>query len=393
MNTRVLIASVGILVLASALFWWNWFHPHTLLSLANPPPIPTLASVQRATPTDLPPTPTILTAPPTSAPSPTAEKTSRNAVALVRASHAVIDPTQPSEESTPSATATSVADTVETDPSVAAVPILMYHYIRVNPVASDVEGFNLSITPQDFAAQVQWLAENGFHTVTVAQVRDWVRNGTPLPPKPIALTFDDGYDDAYSAARPVLAAYHMTGTFFIITGFVNQPRYLNWDQVVSLDHQGFEIGSHTVHHLGLPYISIALRRFELVNSRSTLEGHLGHSVLDFCYPSGEVNGPTEQSVTQAGYLAATTTQSGFARRGDDPLRLPRLRIYGGMTLGEYAYLLGHSGPIVSVPAPAAKRVAPRPTMPPTPRPSPSPSHSPTPNHAAPSTPTPTPRPH
>ena len=393
MNARLLIGSFGVLILGSAFFGWTWLHPRTLPPQANLPPVPTLALIHQATPTSLPSTSIAPTSVPTGAPRPTVESASPKALALGRPSHTIVDPTQTSDESTPSATAISVANKVVTDPSVSAVPILMYHYIRVNPVATDREGFNLSVTPKDFAAQVQWLADNGFHTVTVSQVRDFLKNGTPLPSKPIALTFDDGYNDAYSAARPILAFHHMTGTFFIITGFVNQPRYLSWDQVVSLDQQGFEIGSHTVHHLGLPYISVALRRFELDNSRSTLEGHLGHAVLDFCYPSGEVNGPTELSVEQAGYLAATTTQSGFAKRGDDPLRLPRLRISGGMTLGEYAYLLGHHGPVASKAAPIVRPVV-RLAITPTPaRPTPSPSQSPTPDHHAPPVPSATSAPH
>jgi peptidoglycan/xylan/chitin deacetylase (PgdA/CDA1 family) len=216
----------------------------------------------------------------------------------------------------------------------------MYHYIRINPVASDLAGFNLSVTPTDFADQMAYLARNDFTTVTMAQVRAYVRDGTPLPPRAIALTFDDGYDDAYSAARPVLEQYHMTATFYIITGFLDTPRYLTWDQVVALDREGMEIGSHTVHHPALPTLGLALRRFEIASSRAGLEQHLGHPVLDFCYPGGELSAAVEATVKESGYLSATTTESGRARRGDDPLRLPRLRIWGGETLSQFVRVLG-----------------------------------------------------
>lgn len=231
-----------------------------------------------------------------------------------------------------------------TVPGVAArpggVPILMYHYIRVNPVASDRAGFILSVTPSDFAQQMRLLAENGFHTVTMAQVREYIVHGTPLPPKPIALTFDDGYDDAYTVARPVLERYHQTATFFIVTGFVDRPRYMTWSQVEALDRDGMEIGSHTVHHLSLPSLGRPLLHFELDSSRATLERHLGHPVLDFCYPGGEVNATVVRAVQQAGYLSATTTRSGVAARGQNPLELPRLRIWGGMTLRSFASVVG-----------------------------------------------------
>ncbi len=237
-----------------------------------------------------------------------------------------------------------------------AVPILMYHYIRVNPVASDTAGFVLSVTPADFAAQVQFLADRGYTTVTMAQVREYLLHGVPLPPKPIALTFDDGYDDAYTAARPVLERYHETATFYIVTGFVNRPHYVTWDQVVALDRGGMEIASHTVTHNGLTYLNALARRNEVVNSRATLEETLGHPVLDFCYPGGQVDAPSEIAVRQAGYLTATTTASGFAAPGDDLLRLPRLRISGGLSLAGFAGILGEpltSADRASAPIPSA----------------------------------------
>jgi len=220
------------------------------------------------------------------------------------------------------------------------VPILMYHYIRVNPVKSDRAGFILSVTPADFAQQMRLLADNGFHTVTMAQVRAYVRDGKPLPPKPVAVTLDDGYDDAYTAARPILERYHQTATFFIITGFVDHPRYVTWGQVEALDHEGFEIGSHTVHHPSLPRLGAPSLRFELETSRSTLESHLGHPVLDFCYPGGELDQAVLAGVARAGYLAATTTRSAVAQRGQNPLELPRLRVWGGMTLRYFASIVG-----------------------------------------------------
>ncbi len=224
------------------------------------------------------------------------------------------------------------------------VPILMYHYIRINPVASDRAGFILSVTPSDFALQMRFLVEHGYHTVTMSQVREYVRHGTPLPPKPIAITFDDGYDDAYTAARPVLEQYHLTATFFIITGFLDHPHYMTWAQVEALDRDGMEIGSHTVHHPSLPRLNPLALRFELESSRSDLERHLGHPVLDFGYPGGEFNPTVVRAVAAAGYLSATTTRSGIARRGDDPLELPRLRVWGGMTLRQFADVVGQPRP-------------------------------------------------
>ncbi len=220
------------------------------------------------------------------------------------------------------------------------VPVLMYHYIRVNPVASDKAGFILSVATADFAKQIQFLASHGYTTVTMADIRQYLRSGKKLPPKPIALTFDDGYDDAYTAALPVLERYHMTATFYIVTGFVDKPRYVTWDQVTEMDRAGMEIASHTVRHPGLPFLAPLARQAELTESRATLEARLGHSVLDFCYPGGQFDVATEQAVARAGYLSATTTQYGLAGAGDDPFRVPRVRISGGVGLAEFARLIG-----------------------------------------------------
>jgi peptidoglycan/xylan/chitin deacetylase (PgdA/CDA1 family) len=216
----------------------------------------------------------------------------------------------------------------------------MYHYIRINPVATDRAGFVLSVTPADFESQMRFLANHGFTAVTMADVREYVRNGKPLPRKPIAITFDDGYVDAYTAALPVLLKYHLVATFYIVTGFVDRSRYLTWGQVLTLDRDGMEIASHTVTHPSLPSLGFAAKSYQLLTSQQMLEGYLGHAVLDFCYPGGQLDVATEQAVIHAGYLSAVTTAFGYASPGDDPFRLPRVRVSGGESLTRFASLLG-----------------------------------------------------
>ena len=220
------------------------------------------------------------------------------------------------------------------------VPILMYHYIRVNPVASDGAGYNLSVTPRDFGLQMRFLSTHGFTPVSMATLREHVRNKAQLPPNPVVITFDDGYADSYIEALPTLQRFHFIATFYIVTGFVDLPRYVTWDQVAAMDRDGMEIASHTVHHVGLTVIGALQRQIELVDSRAVLEKRLSRLILDFCYPSGEVNAAAEIAVARAGYLSATTTVSGRADVGTDPLRLPRIRVWGGESLTTFADVLG-----------------------------------------------------
>lgn len=214
----------------------------------------------------------------------------------------------------------------------------MYHYIRVNPVASDKLGYGLSVTPLDFAAQMQFLSEHGYRTMLVPELLAEVAK--PRHDKIVALTFDDGYADAYSEALPVLRRYGMRATFYVISGFVGHHGYLSPDQAKEMAAAGMEIGSHTVNHPDLTHLDALGLRRELGDSRASLESLIGGPVLDFCYPSGKSDPAARAAVDKAGYRTAVTTQYGFAASGQDPLLLPRVRISGGMTLPEFAAALG-----------------------------------------------------
>jgi peptidoglycan/xylan/chitin deacetylase (PgdA/CDA1 family) len=224
-------------------------------------------------------------------------------------------------------------------PSAVKVPILTYHYIRNNPDSRDRLGFALSVTPADFAAQMDWLASNGFHTVTQADVYAYLSGTRGLPSRPVVLTFDDGYADFYSTALPILRAHDFTAVSYVISGFIGRPGYMTAAQVVEADRAGIEIGSHTVDHANLARSSAGNVSFELVASKQTLEQLLGHPVLSFCYPSGQFNGSVAGAVEAAGYSNATTTAFGFVHYLSDRYRWSRLRISGGESLSDFAAAL------------------------------------------------------
>ena len=216
------------------------------------------------------------------------------------------------------------------------VPILMYHYIRVNPDPSDRLGFSLSIPPAEFDRQMRYLAEDGYGTVSFDQIYD---SSQPLPEKPILLTFDDGYADAYTAAFPVLQRYGFQATFYVVTDFVGRPGYLTVEQIREMAAAGMSFGSHSVSHLSLTTLSAERLERELSQSRTQLESLLERQVLDLCYPLGRFNQPVRQAVERAGYRSATTTEYGFASSGGDQLLLPRIRIWGGLILRNFASLI------------------------------------------------------
>ncbi len=228
-------------------------------------------------------------------------------------------------------------------PGTVKVPILTYHYIRTNPDSRDSLGFALSVTPAAFAAQMDWLASNGFHPVTTADVYAYLSGTRGLPSRPVILSFDDGYADFYATALPILHAHDFTAVAYIVSGFIGWPGYMTAAQIVEADRAGMEIGSHTVHHANLARSSPGNVQIEVVASKQALEQLVGHPVLSFCYPSGQFNGSVAAAVQAAGYQDATTTAFGYVHYLSDRYRWSRLRISGGESLNDFAAaLLGAS---------------------------------------------------
>lgn len=218
-----------------------------------------------------------------------------------------------------------------------SVPVLMYHYIRVNPVASDRVGFNLSVTPDNFAAQMDYLASHGYHTVSLDELGNALLNHGSLPSKPIVITFDDGYADCYFAAFPILRSHGFKATNFIITGLVGAPNYLTWGQIDEMKNSGvFTFGAHTVHHYALTSLSPASISSEVTDSKNTLQSHLGYPINWLAYPYGRVNSTVAQITQQAGFIGAFGTNYGTYQSTDRMFTQPRVRISGSDTLSSFA---------------------------------------------------------
>jgi peptidoglycan/xylan/chitin deacetylase (PgdA/CDA1 family) len=222
------------------------------------------------------------------------------------------------------------------------VPILMYHYIRVNPDPRDRVGYNLSVTPDDFSRQMDWLEVNGYHPVTLEDLRGYVLGGSGLPSRPVVLTFDDGYRDLYSTAFPVLLRHQFKSVAYIVPGFLGSPSNVTADQVLEMEANGVEIGSHTVSHADLTRLSAGDLHREVFDSKAMLEALVGHPVLDFCYPAGRFNDAVVKAVEAAGYLSATTTQPGTAHSAGDRFMWTRVRVSGGEPLERLVADLGPS---------------------------------------------------
>jgi peptidoglycan/xylan/chitin deacetylase (PgdA/CDA1 family) len=252
------------------------------------------------------------------------------------------------------------------------VPILYYHYIRINPNPRDRVGFSLSTPPAMFRMQMQYLADHGFHVVSLHQAVVAIRNHSGLPSRPVVLTFDDGYADFYTTAIPILRSYGFTATSFVISGRMGWGGFMTPSQVVAADGLGFTIGAHTVDHVALAAQTPARAVWEMKQSKLTLEGLLGHPVIDFAYPYGSFNAYDMAQAKILGFETAASTMYGSVHSAGQLFELSRMRIGGGLPLGYFAR-------VVSGPPPTAAELngSGTPAAPPSPRPSPTPSPSPT----------------
>ena len=220
------------------------------------------------------------------------------------------------------------------------VPILEYHYIRVVTDPRDRLGFNLSVTPADFQAQMDWLQANGYHPVDLNDLRAYFKEQKPLPARPVVLTFDDGYTDFYTTAFPVLQSHGFKGVAYIVPGFLDHPRYMTSAQVVEIDRAGIEVAAHTMTHADLTKASAAGLVSEIQGSKNALERMLGHPVLDFCYPSGMFNATVIAALQQFGFESATTELPGTDHTWASRLTWTRVRVNGGERLDQFVANLG-----------------------------------------------------
>jgi peptidoglycan/xylan/chitin deacetylase (PgdA/CDA1 family) len=161
----------------------------------------------------------------------------------------------------------------------------------------------------------------------------------------VLITFDDGYRDVLWNAAPVLHRLHMPATAYVITSRISgaDSSFLTWEQLGRLERLGFDIGSHTIDHLEIPYVSRTVAWEQLRDSRRALERHLGHPVQWFSYPAGAESAAVLPLVRRAGYVLAVTTHPGRLQSARHPFELKRYEVLDSTGVGGLRALLGGRG--------------------------------------------------
>jgi peptidoglycan/xylan/chitin deacetylase (PgdA/CDA1 family) len=226
-------------------------------------------------------------------------------------------------------------------PDAVNVPILMYHYVSELPADADVYRRDLTVTPDRFEAQMRYLKEEGYTTVILSDIYEALTEGKPLPPRPIVLTFDDGYKDAYTHVLPVLQEYGFIGEFFVLAtpAHYQAPHYLSWNDMKEMADAGMSMQAHGRDHVELTNRANDFLVYQILGAREAVEAHTGQPVRFFCYPSGRHDEATRAVVASAGYWGAVTTAWGTELRLDNRYTWPRIRIKGAWELESYASVL------------------------------------------------------
>jgi len=200
------------------------------------------------------------------------------------------------------------------------VPVVMYH--KVEQVE---EGRSDTVSPQNLRYQLEYIKDNGYHVLTLEDYVEGVRSGRKFDRKTVVLTFDDGYDNNWSNAFPILREFGYPAAIFVPTEQMGRPGHMTWDQVKAMAASGITFGSHGLTEAYLPDCPAPRMKREIEDSKRILEEELGMPVKFIAYPIGGFNDGIKSQVKRAGYEAAMTTNRGNDRFNRDLFEINRIK--------------------------------------------------------------------
>lgn len=206
-------------------------------------------------------------------------------------------------------------------PKYHVVPIVMFH--RVEAVGEYKPN---SINPKTFEFQMEYLAQHQYNVIPLSELVEAIRSNKQLPPKTAVITFDDGTEDNYTIAFPVLKKYNFPATIFMVSGFIDHEGFLKKTQILEMKDSVINFQSHTKTHAYLPEILPENQRREIFDSKRDLEKVLGMPVDYFSYPVGGYSEDIVKLLQEAGYKGAVTTNRGLGRFNKNVYELKRVRL-------------------------------------------------------------------
>lgn len=184
------------------------------------------------------------------------------------------------------------------------VPILCYHQVRDYRATDSKTARDYIIPPAVFRDHIKVLADSGYHTVLPDQLYSYLVNGSPLPDKPVMLSFDDTDLEQFTVAVPAMKEHGFKGVFFIMTVSLGRPHYMSKEQVKQLADEGHAIGSHTWDHHNIKKYTGEDWVTQIEKPSRLLETITGRPIIYFAYPFGLWNKEAIPELKKRGIRAA-----------------------------------------------------------------------------------------
>ncbi|WP_329067531.1 polysaccharide deacetylase family protein [Streptomyces sp. NBC_01429] len=226
-------------------------------------------------------------------------------------------------------------------PGLTPIPVLLYHAVMDDPPAWIAE---FSVGPRDFAAQLDAVVASGRSPVPVSTLVRHLTHRAPLPPRPVVLTFDDGFADLPGPTAEALAARALPATAYLTTGALTPGRtsllppapMMALGQAGLLGAYGVEVGAHTVTHPQLDTLRAPALHRELYDSKRALEDVLGREVAHLAYPHGYNSAAVRRAAARAGYASAVAVRHALSSGRDETYRIARLIVRRTHTVADVA---------------------------------------------------------
>ena len=230
--------------------------------------------------------------------------------------------------------------------------VLMYHMVSEHLPKNKSKFNRLRVKPSEFEKQLNWLKNNGFTSFTLSELV----NLEVIPKKAVVLTFDDGYEDNFTKAFPLLKKYNFKATIYIVlnrfnenwatdkdldkaSNELNNEKMLSDEQIkIMLESGLIEIGSHTLDHVNLPKLSNEEKVKQIKESKEKIEDIFSIKCNSFAYPFGFFDNDSVKIVEEIAYSNATTTVNGvFNKSKYSNFEIPRIMISGRQ--GLFSFIL------------------------------------------------------
>jgi peptidoglycan/xylan/chitin deacetylase (PgdA/CDA1 family) len=217
----------------------------------------------------------------------------------------------------------------------------MYHYISIPPAGSDQYRVDLSVTPDNFRAQMAYLVQNGYNTIDFYDLSLAIVNKRELPPNPIIISLDDAYRDNYENAYPILKEFGMKATIFVPTEFIDagNPNYLTWEMIDEMSANGIRFEVHSRTHPDMRERERDYLIWEILGPQETLAAHIGYTPRYFAYPGGTYDQAVIDMLIELEFWGAVTTAPGKWHGFNNRYEWDRMRVRNATTLGEFADLV------------------------------------------------------